>query len=275
VANLSQIADRLEKQFGLHNAKAIHVDRLERMTRVKKIRRPEHYESFYQAWLNDRKIFIRYGGYEGISRREFNCAHRLNSIDGNNFVEVLFYSESENCRCVATEFLEGQTLLDFIENPDTLPAERKSFIIQLKNIAKCLAESGVVHGDTHAGNFIVTKDGKLKLFDFGWSFESGQPGVCSTFRRDSWWFRRVCVNCNEWWRCCDVFMLQRTLKAIGCQESYEETYREVETFLQEYPKTIVVRCKYRVFYTALLKLKKIFLYCFYYPLRDEMRRYDK
>lgn len=265
VVHLSQIATRLEKQFGLKKVKPIHLTRLGGLIpQLKKNTvKLENCLTYYQACLNDKKIFIKYGGYEGDCKNEFEYSHRLHSKNQNNFVEVLFYSELERFRCIASEFLEGKTLEDAIQSTDCSSPERESIILQLKNIAKCLIETGVVHRDAGADNFIVTQEGKLKLIDFGGAVDGSQPGVCAAFKRDSLFFRRVCVKCKHRWHCCDVFVLPLMLERIGIQESYQETYREVETFLREHPSTIVVRCKYRyIFYRILSRLKKVFQRCF-------------
>jgi len=261
VTHLSKIADRLEKKFGLSRVKPILLSRYDsKMSDIKKnVKRLDNDITYYQAWFNGRKIFIKHGGDEGSCQKEFEYSSRLNKINKDNFIEVLFYSEAEDGRCIASEFLEGKTLESTIRSADFSPAERENFIIQLKIVAQCLLEAGVVHRDAGADNFIVTKEGKLKLIDFGQAVDSKQYGVCSGFRRDSLFFRRVCVKCTGRFHCCDVFILPMMLERIGCQKSYQETYYEVESFLSKYPETLTVRCKYRfIFYRILFKLRKIF-----------------
>jgi len=304
VTHLTQIADRLEKKFGISQVKPIHVARLGILSRLKNIPNPENCEIYYQAWFNGRKIFIKYGGYPGARKREFECARRLYNMNSNNFFEVLFYSEVGQYRCIASEFLEGQKLenilwninasppkrdcpviLGFLEGQafedtlksvETFPSDRESFIIQLKNIAKCLAESGVAHRDACIGNFIVMKDGNIKLFDFEGAVDSGQDGVCAAFRRDSWFFRRICVRCKERLHCCDVFMLPLVLEGIGCRESYQETYRDVEAFLREHPKTFVVKCKYRgIVKKILFRLQKLFRHHCFNRLANVVKRFRR
>ena len=270
ITHVSQIADRLEKTFRLSRVKPILLTRhgLPHMiAHIKKCGdRLKNCSTYYQALLNDRKVFIKhgaptpYGGFAEFCKREFYLSERLNKMNPTNFMKILFYSENERYRCVVSEFLEGEMLDSKIRNAALSPPEKKHIIIQLKQIAENLLEANVVHRDSRASNLFITKDGTLKLIDFGRAIESKQRGACSTVRRNSLFFRRVCKKCNRRYACCDVFSLSSTLRRVGCHESYQATYHEVETFLDENPKIIAVTCKYRRILPAVLsRLKKILL----------------
>lgn len=256
VSHVSQIAEHLEKKFALSHVTPILLSRYgNTMADLAKLTgRGGDSRTYYQAWFNGKKIFIKHGALAGSNKTEFEYTSRLHGLNKDNFPEALFYSEDEYDRCIATEFLEGKTLESTIRSDDFSPVGRESIILQLKNVAKSLLEAGVTHRDAGADNFIVTKEGKLKLIDFGGAIESGCFAVRSDFRRNSLFFRHICVKCTWRFHCCDVFVLPKMLERIGCQENYQQTYREVESFLKEQPEVLIVRCKYRrMIYAILLK----------------------
>ena len=276
---LSQNADYLKKQFGLCHVKPIRVTFVAQkncgLKKRRRGRRLENYDTYYQAWLDNRKIFIKFGGYEGTRRREFEYTNRLNGINENNFYEVFFYNESEHCRCIASEYFTGKSFYT-VEGTGVSPSEKDSLVSQIKNIAQSLAESGIVHGDVHPDNLIITEEGKLRLIDFEVAVDSRRYGAWSAFplRRDSFLLRHLCVKCTGRWKCCDVFALQKTLESIGCQESYQETYRDAEAFLLECP-IIIVRCMYWHFFSLKLVQLDKFLsrFRFYHFLKDAIERF--
>lgn len=259
VTHLSHIAERLEKKFRLSQTKPIHLTRYGSQI---SLNNPENCGTYYQSLLNGKKIFIKQGGHPGWCKREFDLSSQLTRIDKDNFFETLFYSEFESDRCVASEFLVGETLESKLKSTGFSAAERENVIVQLKRVAESLLETGILHCDAGADNFVVTKEGTLKLIDFGQAVDSKQSWECSSMKRDSWFFRQICSKCKERFHCCDVFMLQLMLERIGCQESYRQTYGDVESFLREHPKIVAVRCKYsprRILHAAWTRLKNSYV----------------
>jgi hypothetical protein len=242
VASMPLIASQLEKRYGLSHVKPIRVS--------SPIKKKGHRVplgnclTFYQALLNGRKIFIKCGGFVGTHEPEFRFCDRLYKINSNNFPEVFFYSSEKFRCCVAYEFLEGETLETKIKSADFSPSERESIIIQLKDIAKSLVESGIVHRDIQPWNFLVTKEGKLKLIDFEWAVDSRKYKENLAVKNNPWSFPTF----FEKHGCDAVFPLLDILEAVGSHDNYQETYRDVELFLREHSERVIIKYKYQHLY---------------------------
>jgi len=71
-------------------------------------------------------------------------------------------------RFYAMELVEGGTLYRLIKKKGALPWEQTiAYALQMFAGLGHAHQHGVVHRDVKPGNFLVTKDGKLKLSDFG------------------------------------------------------------------------------------------------------------
>jgi hypothetical protein len=120
--HLQQIADRLEKEFGLSCVKSILHSRYD--AEMATTNQLENCPTYFQAWLDGKKVFVKHGGYPGWCQREFELASQLNRINKDNFLEFFFYSEADYCRCVVSEFLDGEMLDTKVESADFTPMQR-------------------------------------------------------------------------------------------------------------------------------------------------------
>ncbi|TDI95346.1 MAG: serine/threonine protein kinase, partial [Caldithrix sp.] len=104
------------------------------------------------------------------SRQRFiNEAKTVSSLDHPNIAVVHEIDEFEDSIFICMGFYEGETLLDLISEGPLPLADVYSFAIQ---IARGLAEAhkaGVVHRDIKPANIMVTKNGQVKILDFGLS----------------------------------------------------------------------------------------------------------
>jgi len=227
--NLHRIADQLEKRLGLSHVKPIHVIARAGYTH-------ERIRTHYQALLNGRKIFVKrtVGKGKKKGKNEFDFCNQLRRINADNFPEALFCTKGEDC-CIAFDFLEGETLSNKIQSADFSPSERKSVILQLKDVAKSLIEVGIVHDDMHSSNFVVTKDGTLKLIDFGSAVDRKRyEKRYAACKNPALLFPLLVNRIAGRDHSNDLIEMLNILERIGCQESYQETYREVEVFLKEH-----------------------------------------
>jgi predicted unusual protein kinase regulating ubiquinone biosynthesis (AarF/ABC1/UbiB family) len=90
--------------------------------------------------------------------------------------------ERTSGRVLTLELLEGQTLKDWIVTAPS-PEERyrvsRQLILAIYGPFLC---AGEIHADPHPGNFLVMKDGRLGLLDFG-SIKSFSPRFVDANRR--------------------------------------------------------------------------------------------
>jgi serine/threonine-protein kinase len=98
-------------------------------------------------------------------RREAQAAARLNQ---SNIVGVYDTGSDDGTQYIVMEFIEGRTLAEFMETG------RRPTPVQAAEIAQkiCTAiaaahAQGVIHRDIKPGNVMVTRDGTVKVMDFG------------------------------------------------------------------------------------------------------------
>ncbi len=68
---------------------------------------------------------------------------------------------------LAMEYVEGERLSDRIQRGAIAPAEAVGFLLQAGEALVAVHALGFVHRDIKPGNFMVRRDGRIKLMDFG------------------------------------------------------------------------------------------------------------
>jgi beta-lactam-binding protein with PASTA domain/predicted Ser/Thr protein kinase len=98
-------------------------------------------------------------------RREAQAAAALNHP---NIVSVYDTGSQGDVHYIVMEYVEGRTLRDIIRGEGPLLPERAMEIAEA--VANALAdahEAGLVHRDIKPGNIMVTREGEVKVMDFG------------------------------------------------------------------------------------------------------------
>src|SRR6185436_4941309 len=96
--------------------------------------------------------------------REARAASALNHP---NIVTVHEIRKSDAAHFIATEFVDGKTLRQLInEKPFTL-GEALNVVIQVAEALKAAHAAGIVHRDVKPENIMVRPDGYVKILDFG------------------------------------------------------------------------------------------------------------
>src|SRR5580698_1268674 len=98
-------------------------------------------------------------------RRFQQEAQAIAALNHPNILAIHDFGEHEGSPYLVTEFLEGETLR---ERLGTMPVRKA--IESAEQIARGLAaahDKGIVHRDLKPENIFVTRDGRVKILDFG------------------------------------------------------------------------------------------------------------
>ena len=100
-------------------------------------------------------------------RRFEREARAASALNHPNIVTVYEIGKSDAVHFIATEFIDGKTLRQLMnERPLTL-GEALNVVIQLANALKGAHAAGIVHRDIKPENIMVRGDGYVKVLDFG------------------------------------------------------------------------------------------------------------
>jgi eukaryotic-like serine/threonine-protein kinase len=98
-------------------------------------------------------------------RREAQAAARLNHP---NIVGVFDTGADDGTQFIVMEFIEGRTLADFLEaGRRPTPAQAAEISQKICSALAAAHAQGVIHRDIKPGNVMVTRDGTVKVMDFG------------------------------------------------------------------------------------------------------------
>ncbi len=98
-------------------------------------------------------------------RREAQAAANLSHP---NIVPVFDWGEDSETYFIVMELVDGVSLAEMLRNSVTLTAARSAQIVAQVAAALGYAHrSGVVHRDVKPGNILITRDGQVKVTDFG------------------------------------------------------------------------------------------------------------
>jgi eukaryotic-like serine/threonine-protein kinase len=98
-------------------------------------------------------------------RREAQAAARLNHP---NVVAVYDSGSDDGTHFIVMEFVEGRTLADFLAKGGKLaPAKATEIAERIADALQAAHAQGVVHRDVKSANVMVTREGTVKVMDFG------------------------------------------------------------------------------------------------------------
>ena len=110
-------------------------------------------------------------------RRFEREARAASALNHPNILVVHDFGTEQGQPYLVSELLEGASLKDVLEEGWKLPPEK--VIAWGGQIARGLAaahEKGIVHRDLKPGNLFVTRDGQIKILDFGLAKRHAEPG---------------------------------------------------------------------------------------------------
>ena len=100
-------------------------------------------------------------------RRFEQEARAAGSLNHPNILAVHDIGVHEGATWIVTELLEGETLRQRMDARPLPPRAVLDYAIQIANGLAAAHEHGIVHRDIKPANLFVTKDGRVKILDFG------------------------------------------------------------------------------------------------------------
>ena len=101
--------------------------------------------------------------------RRFNVeAQAAASLTHPNIVSIFDVGESGSLHYIVMEYVEGQTLKEYIDEKHELPwREAVNIAMQIAKGLEVAHKNSIVHRDIKPHNIMITKDGNIKVTDFG------------------------------------------------------------------------------------------------------------
>ena len=105
---------------------------------------------------------------QNIRHRFLSEAKNMAKMSHPNIIKVSDLIDHENKVAIVMEFIEGETLKDYLDKRGKLTeAEIKTLFMQMLDAVEYVHHLNLVHRDIKPSNFMITKEGVLKLLDFG------------------------------------------------------------------------------------------------------------
>jgi serine/threonine-protein kinase len=120
---------------------------------------------------------------EEFRKRFLLEARAAGKLSHQNLIQVYDVGKYQGKYYFSMEFIDGVTVEDLIRHEGALAVEKVTDIcLQVCQALKYLAQHNIVHRDIKPANIMVTKDGTIKLGDFGfiqsvWDAELMQEGT--------------------------------------------------------------------------------------------------
>jgi eukaryotic-like serine/threonine-protein kinase len=94
-------------------------------------------------------------------------ARAVGALSHPNILAVHDIGAQNGIHYIVTELLDGETLRERLSNGALTPRRATDYAIQIAQGLASAHEKGVVHRDLKPENLFVTKDGRVKILDFG------------------------------------------------------------------------------------------------------------
>lgn len=103
-----------------------------------------------------------------LLERFYREARSAGGLQHPNIVTIYELAESGGAPFIAMEYLEGESLEKIIARKPALPlATRLGYVLQTCRALDYAHRRGVIHRDVKPANIVVTRDGVVKVVDFG------------------------------------------------------------------------------------------------------------
>ena len=96
-------------------------------------------------------------------------AHRLAQFNHENGIVHIYDAFAENNTAyIIMEYLDGETLRDLLQRENKIPYQQAiEYMLPVLRALESVHQAGIIHRDIAPDNIFLTKDGNVKLIDFG------------------------------------------------------------------------------------------------------------
>ena len=144
------------------------------MTLSKRVAIKEFYPSGAANRTNEVSdgVIVTQGKEEFFSKGVERFMHEAKNVaafsDEDGIVDVLDYFAANNTAYIVMEYLEGETLKDYVVSHGLFDSDELiNLMYPVMKSLKVMHKKGVIHRDISPDNIMYTKGGKLKVMDFG------------------------------------------------------------------------------------------------------------
>ncbi len=105
---------------------------------------------------------------KGVERFMLEAKNVAAFSDEDGIVDVLDYFQANNTAYIVMEYLDGENLREYVNNHGLFKSDELiNLMYPVMKSLKAMHKAGVIHRDISPDNIMYTKNGKLKLMDFG------------------------------------------------------------------------------------------------------------
>ena len=105
---------------------------------------------------------------EDLRQRFYREAQAAGGLQHPNIVTVYEMGEQNGVPFIVMEYLEGESLDAVLSRSTQIPlAQKLGYLVQVCRALSYAHQHGIVHRDIKPGNIVVTRDGTVKVVDFG------------------------------------------------------------------------------------------------------------
>src|SRR5256884_3791962 len=134
----------------------------------------------------DRKVALKIlpanvAAHPDRMKRFVQEAKAASALNHPNIITIHEIDETDSINFIATEFIDGETLRERMQNAPTKLAEVLEVAAQVTSALSAAHAAGIVHRDIKPENIMLRRDGIVKVLDFGLAKLSEPPAVGGGF----------------------------------------------------------------------------------------------
>ena len=125
------------------------------------------YDSKFESEVAIKVLKDEFVRNKEVRKRFIDEAKILYKISNVNIINVTDLIDAGDIVAFVMEYVDGQTVDQFVKQKAFSFFEINSIFNQMVSAIEYVHSVGLIHRDIKPSNFIISTDGKLKLFDFG------------------------------------------------------------------------------------------------------------